>query len=231
VTKCVGRDRFGAQRRARRRGDGGVLGDQQRDGIPAERPAAAGGKQRVAGLAGPLAHPGVKDLRGGAGERGGSLPAPLAGAADVGSAAELDAAAGEAAQLGDPQAGLDGDGEQRVVAAAGPAVPVGGGEQGAGLGAVQERHDGPVEALGRDGEHPGDEGGVLGMAQGREPEQRVNGRQARVAALGAVAPVAFEVVQERADGGGVEVVELQLRRGLPGAVLGECQQEPEPVPC
>jgi hypothetical protein len=117
-----------------------------------------------------------------------------------------------------------------VVAAAGPAVLVRGGEQGVGLGAFQERHDGPVEALGRDGEHPGDEGGVLGMAQGREPEQRVDRRQARVAAWGAVAPFAFEVVQERADGGGVEVAGLQLRRGLPGAVLGECEQEPEPVP-
>ena len=79
-----------------------------------------------------------------------------------------------------------------------------------GAASRAERHDGPVEALGRDGEYPGDEGGVLGMAQGREPEQRVNGRQAGVAALGAVASSAYEVVQERADGGGVEVVELQL---------------------
>jgi len=69
------------------------------------------------------------------------------------------------------------------------------------------------------------------MTQGREPEQRVDRGQARVAALGAVAPFAFEVVQERADGGSVEVAELQLRRGLPAAVLGKCQQEPEPVPC
>ena len=67
------------------------------------------------------------------------------------------------------------------------------------------------------------------MAQGRKPEQRVNRRQARVAALGAVAPPAFEVVQERADGGGVEVIKLQLRRGLSAAVLGEGEQEPEPV--
>jgi hypothetical protein len=61
---------------------------------------------------------------------------------------------------------------------------------------------------------------VLGVAQGREPEQRVDRGQPRVAALGAVAPVAFEVVQERADSCGIEVAELQLRRGLPGAVLG-----------
>jgi hypothetical protein len=113
--------------------------------------------------------------------------------------------AGEPAQLGDPHSRLDGDGEQRVVAAATPAVPVRSGRQGVGLGALQERHDGPVEALGRDGEHPCDEGGVLGMAQGRKPEQRVDRRQARVAALSAVAPPALEVVQERADSGGVEV--------------------------
>ena len=70
---------------------------------------------------------------------------------------------------------------------------------------------------------------MLGMAQGREPEQRVDRRQARVAALGAVAPFAFEVIQERADSGRVEVVELQLRRGLSAAVPGEGEQEPEPV--
>ena len=49
---------------------------------------------------------------------------------------------------------------------------------------------------------------MLGMAQGREPEQRVDRGQARVAALGAVASLVFEVVQERADGGGVEIPEL-----------------------
>jgi hypothetical protein len=157
------------------------------------------------------------------------LLASLALAADAGSASELDVLAGKPAQLGDAHPGLDGDGEQRVVAAACPAVPVGGGEEGVGLGAVQEGHDGRVEAPGRDGEHPCDEGGVLGMAQGREPEQRVNRRQPRVAALGAVAAFVFEVVQERADGGSVEIAESQLRRGLPAAVLGECEQEPEPI--
>src|ERR1019366_328064 len=191
--------------------------------------AMACGKQRVAGFASALANPGGRHLRGGAGERGGPLLPPFALASDVGSVSELDILAGEPAQLGDPHSRLDGDGEQRVVAAATPAVPVRSGRQGVGLGALQERHDGPVEALGRDGEHPCDEGGVLGMAQGRKPEQRVDRRQARVAALSAVAPPALEVVQERADSGGVEVIELQLRRGLSTAVLGECAQQPEPV--
>ena len=70
-------------------------------------------------------------------------------AADL--ALELDVLAGEPAQFGDPHPRLDGDGEQRVVAAAVPAVLVGGGEERVGLGALQERHGDPVEALGRDG--------------------------------------------------------------------------------
>src|SRR6266536_2594685 len=62
---------------------------------------------------------------------------PLPGAANVGSASELGVLAGEPAQFGDPHPRLDGDGEQRVVAAAGPAVPVRGSKEGAGLEALQ----------------------------------------------------------------------------------------------
>ena len=41
-------------------GGGGVPGDEPLDGVAAERPAAAGGEQRVAGLAGALGEPGAE---------------------------------------------------------------------------------------------------------------------------------------------------------------------------
>ena len=102
-----------------------------------------------------------------------------------------------------------------MVAAAHPAVAVGGGKQCLGLGMTEERDRDPSEALGWYGEDARDEGGVFGMAQGREPEQRVDRGQAGVAALWAIAPDVFEMVEERADGGRVEVIELQPRGSLP----------------
>ena len=59
------------------------------------------------------------------GERDGALLSAFAFAADVRAGAERDVAAVEADQLGDAQAGVDGEGEHGVVAAAFPAVAVG----------------------------------------------------------------------------------------------------------
>ena len=55
----------------------------------------------------------------------------------MGAGAELDVAVAQAGQLGDPQAGLDGQVQQGVVSPPGPGVPVGSGEQSVRLGAVQ----------------------------------------------------------------------------------------------
>src|SRR4051812_17125343 len=96
-----------------------------------------------------------------------------------------------------------------MVATADPLSTVGGGEQSLGLGAIEERDDGWLEALRWDGEHACDEGGVFGMAQRGEPEQRVDRGQAGVSTLSAVAASVFEMLEKRADGGGVEIVELQ----------------------
>ena len=61
-----------------------------------------------------------------------------------------------------------------MVAAAGAGGPVGGGEQRAGLVVGEEGDDGLVAALGRNGQDPGDVGGVLGVTQGGEAEQGVD---------------------------------------------------------
>jgi hypothetical protein len=66
---------------------------------------------------------------------------------------------------------LDRDQEQGVVAATEPSAGVWRGEQRSDLLGVQEGHHRPVVALGWDGQHPGDQGGLLGVPQGGEPEQ------------------------------------------------------------
>jgi hypothetical protein len=68
-----------------------------------------------------------------------------------------------------------------------------------------------------------DVGGVFGVAQRGEPEQGVDRGQAGVAGPRGVAPVVFEVVQERGDQRGVQVGDVE-----PGdLVSGLCRGEDE----
>src|ERR1039457_145927 len=108
VPEGMGGDVLGPDGWAARGGGGGGGGDAMLDGVTAERPAGDGGEERVGGVAVALGEPG--------GEHGadrsqwrGSLPAALAGAADVRARAEDDVGAGEADELGDPQPGMGGE--------------------------------------------------------------------------------------------------------------------------
>ena len=64
--------------------------------------------------------------------------------------------------LGYPQAGLDGQVQQGVVAAAPPGGAVGRGQQRFDLVLGEVADDGAVGAFGGDGQYPLDEGGVFG---------------------------------------------------------------------
>ena len=119
--------------RAGVRGGGGVLRDEALDGVAGEPAAGLGGEQRAGGVGAELGEPGPQDLDGLGGEGGGPVLAALAVAADVRAGAEVDVLAVEAGELGDPQAGLDVEQEQGVVAAAVPGLAVRGGEQGVDL--------------------------------------------------------------------------------------------------
>ena len=72
-----------------------------------------------------------------------------------------------------------------------------------------------LAASGGDGEHPGDEAGVLGVAERRVVEQRADGSQTSVPGAGAVVALLFQVVQEGPDDGGVEVCQVQPQGSLP----------------
>src|SRR5438128_8487531 len=74
-----------------------------------------------------------------------STYASFADASQVGTGAKMDVCAGEPDELGDPQAGLDGDHQQGVVTTADPAGAVRGGEEGVDLLVGEEGHDRPVE--------------------------------------------------------------------------------------
>ena len=80
-----------------------------------------------------------------------------------------------------------------MVAAAGPSSAVGRGEQGVAFDVGQEGHEPARAALGRNREHTGDDGRLLGVVQRGVAEQGVNGRQPRVAGAHGVRAVVFVV--------------------------------------
>ena len=106
-----------------------MLGDEEGDGVAAEGAASTAGEERVVWFSSTLGEPDAKHAARLGGERRDPLLAAFAVAAQVGAGAELDVRAGEGGELGDAQAGLDGDEEQRMVAAADPGVAVGRGQQ------------------------------------------------------------------------------------------------------
>jgi hypothetical protein len=75
--------------------------------------------------------------------------------------------------------------------------------------------------LGGIASNAGDRVGVFGVSERGVVKQRADGCQPRVAGGGAVGTVVLEVVQERGDQLGVEIVDVQLAGRLAGLLLGE----------
>jgi hypothetical protein len=119
----------------------------------------------------PFAEPGLKKRGDGGGERDCSLLASLALAADVRAGPEGDVAAVESGELGDPQAGLDGQQHQDSISSSFPTGLVRGCDEGVDFGCGQERHDPFVEPLRWDGQDTLDEESVFGVAQRGVGEQ------------------------------------------------------------
>ena len=116
VPQGVRRDPFGAEGRTAWLRGSDVLGHEPLDGIVTQASAARAGEYRSVGVWWAFAQPGVEDLRDlGTQGRAAEL-APFAVATDVSAAAQRHVLAAQGGQLGDAQAGLDGDEQERMVA-------------------------------------------------------------------------------------------------------------------
>lgn len=114
-------------------------------------------------LAAAFGQPDPQDFVGGRGQWDGSVFAALAKTSDVGAGAEGDVCAVQPGYLGKAKAGLQGEQQQCVVAAAFPSGAVGSGEEGVDLGCGEECDELFVEPFGGDRQDALDECGVLGM--------------------------------------------------------------------
>jgi len=108
-----------------------------------------------------------------------------------------------------------------VITPAGPRPAVRGGEQRVELGGGQPGHERAVVAFERDREDTFDRRGVLGMLQRGVAVERTDRGQPGVPGPRGAAPVVLEMVQERADRLGVQVVEREFRGRLASVLSGE----------
>lgn len=72
--------------------------------------------------------------------------------------------------------------------------------------------------------------GMCRFIEGRVPEECVQRRKTVVARPGAVAPVEFEVLEEIAQEGGIEILQTEVGRRPSKVLCGETQQQAEGVP-
>lgn len=173
VSPGVRRDCIGVQREAAAAGGVGVLGDEKRDRVAAERSAAAGRKQRLVGVAGALFQPFARHGDRVSGQRRSAPFASLAGDLNVRAGAEVHVLAAQSGELGDTHAGLDRE-VRRVVAPADPAIAVGRVDERVSFLFGEVGDDRAVEALGRDGEPAADRHGVFGVAERGESDHGVD---------------------------------------------------------
>jgi len=172
----MGRHALRPERRALLFGCGYVFGQEHGHRVAAECATGMGAwEQWIVGLTAPLLHPFAYDRSSRLGERRDAFLAAFAHAPDMGPNAEHDVLAPQPDELGHSEPCLQIEEQQSMVPTSPRRGAVWGGKQGVNLRVSQERDDRPLEALRGDSEHPLDERGVVGMAQRRETEQRMDG--------------------------------------------------------
>ena len=137
------------------------------------------------------------------------MPAAFPGGVDGGAGGGGDVLDGQRGQFGEAQSCLDCGEEEGVVSAPVPGRAVWHGQEGVGLGSGQVGHDCPVVSALWDRQDLARGMGAVGDEWQCVAVEGVDRGQARVAGGGAVVTFVVEVVEESADGDGVEVVDRE----------------------
>ena len=218
--------------RQRRTGVGGfldVFGKSVFKCVAAEGASGLRGEQRGCGLSGALGKPGAQDGDAAFGERRDPLLPSLSVATHMRARSEMDIGSAKADQLGGAKTGLHRECEQCRVPSPGPGHSIRGGEKRGDFHLGQEGHQPPIEALGRNGQNPVDDGGTFGMPKGRVSEQGTDRGKPRIAGARAVLSMALQMIEEGADQRRVEIVDLQLAWLAAFPLRGKDQQQPHRI--
>lgn len=209
VAKDVGRDPLLLKGRAAPLRLRHVFGDEVFDAIAAEGTTAGVRKQPVRGATRPRPEPPAKNVNGLLAQRGEALFPAFPEATHVRAAAESEIVDPKAGEFGAPKPSLDPNEKERMVSLPRPGAAVRGRQNGLDLLACEKTNRSAVEALVRHRKDALDDGAVARLFKGHVAEERPYRSQADVSASRAVAPALFDVVEKRADQGGIEVLEAE----------------------
>src|SRR5690349_4726504 len=163
-------------------------------------------------------------------QRRASFLSPFADTSNMGTVTEMDGVPVEADQLGETQARLGREQQQRVIAASEPCRSIRSGKYRLDLGSGQEMHLALVVSLARYREHALNMSAVGRLLKRGEPEEGADRGQAQVTGPDAGAALLLEILQKRTDERRIQIVESQGRRRLAEPLLSKREQEPERVP-
>ena len=149
--------------------------------------------------------------------------------ADVRSRAQRDVVPAEPAHLGDAQAGLDRQQQQRPVAPTRPRALIRRGQKRLDLDVRQKRNRCAVVALTGDRQDALDQATMARGPQRRIVEKGVDRREADIAAASTGATLLLEIIEKRADHRRVEIVQGHRRRRFAKPLLGKAQEQAEGV--
>ena len=132
----------------------------------------------------------------------------------MGAAAEMDGVSVETGQLGEAQARLGREQQQRVIASSKPCRSIGNGQDCLDLRSGQEMRLTLVVPLAGYRKDALNMRAVGWLLERREPEERAYGGQPQITRPDAGAPVRLEILEKRADELRVQIIERQGRRRL-----------------
>jgi hypothetical protein len=116
--------------------------------------------------------------------------------------------------LGQSQSGLHGGNQKGMVTASQPLRSIRRPQQRLDLWPGQKAHECASLPLVRNRQHSLDDFALRRRFQCGVTEERPNGRQTQVSALGSIAPAVFQIFQKRADQRGIQFMQRQLRGSL-----------------
>lgn len=229
VPQTVDRDAFLSERGTGVGRGAPVLAEQVLDTMNSQSPAARIGKQKMVFASLRLAQPGLEYGAGRFGERRTPLLASLADHSQMSAGPQGKVPALEPGHLREAEAGLRSSEDKGVIAPAGPAAPIGRGEQGINFGTREKADHGACEAFARDRQDALDLRGVLGHLKGGITKEGVDGRQTQVTSSHADLIVLFQVIQKLPDQWSGDLLESQLRGRFVLALLDELEQSTERI--
>src|SRR6266498_3463323 len=143
--------------------------------------------------------------------------------------AERHVLASERRQLGDAQARLDGNQEERAISPSDPGGVVRAVQNCLDFLVVKERHDAALESFARDSEDALAEERMRRIREGDVSEEGMERRESCVAAASGIAAVLLEMVEELAEEGGVEIGDREAGGGATETLGREAQKQTESV--